>query len=142
MRTEGLEVEMKYDFGRGSYLSLNYTNLLFIKRSYQWFVPKHTGNIMLNVRLSRYLNFQTDCHFEDGFKRQERDKRNDKPGYGIVNTTLIAKQFLKGYEGLEVRGSIYNLFDKDYTSPTGILELPHDLPRPGRTFIFEVRYKF
>jgi iron complex outermembrane receptor protein len=142
MRTEGLEVEMKYDFGRGSYLSFNYTNLLFIKRDYQWFVPKHTGNIMLNVRLSRYLNYQTDCHFEDGFKRQEGDKRADKPGYGIVNTTLIAKQFLKGYEGLELRASVYNLFDKDYSSPTGNNELPDDLPRPGRNFIIEVKYKF
>lgn len=142
MRTEGLEVEMKYDFGRGSYLSLNYINQLFIKRDFQWFVPKHTGNIMLNVRLSRYLNFQTDCHFEDGFRRQEGDARPDKPGYGIVNTTLIAKQFLEGYEGLEMRASVYNLFDKDYTSPNGTQQLPNDLPRPGRSFIMEVKYKF
>jgi len=105
-------------------------------------VPKHTGNIMLNVLLSRYLNFNADCHFEDGFRRQEGDKRADKPGYGIVNTTLIAKQFLEGYEGLEMRASVYNLFDKDYTSPTGNNELPDDLPMPGRSFLVEVKYKF
>jgi outer membrane receptor for ferrienterochelin and colicins len=142
MRSEGLEYEMKYDFGRGSYLVVNYTNQLFIKRDFQWFVPKHTGNVMLNVRLSRYLNFNTDCHFEDGFRRQEGDTRADKPGYGIVNATLIARQFLEDYKGLELRASVYNLFDKDYTSPTGTLELPHDLPRPGRTFLFEVKYTF
>ena len=54
--------------------------------------------------LSRYLNFHTDCHFEDGFRRQEEMTRADKSGYGIVNTTLIAKHFLKGYEGLELAG--------------------------------------
>jgi len=142
MRTEGLEVEMKYDFGRGSYLAMNYTNQLFIKRSYQWFVPKHLGNIMVNIRLSRYLNFYTGCHFEYGYRRQEGDTRADKPGYGIVNATLIAQKFLKGYEGLELRASVYNLFDKDYTSPTGPQQLPHDLPRPGRNFLFEISYKF
>ena len=63
-------------------------------------------------------------------------------GYGIVNTTLIAKKFLKGYEEFEVRGSVYNLFDKDYTAPTDPGSLPNDLPRPGRNFIVEVKYKF
>ena len=31
---------------------------------------------------------------------------------------LIAKKFLKVYEGFEMRGSVYNLFDKDYVYPT------------------------
>ena len=96
---------------------------------------------MANVRLSRYLNFYTSCHFEDGFRRDRGDIRDDTSGYGIVNATLIFKKFLKGYEGLEIRGSVYNLFDKDYTSsyyPT----LPKDLPRPGRNFMIEVKYKF
>jgi len=59
-----------------------------------------------------------------------------------VNTTLIAKKFLKDYEGFEVRGSIYNLFDKDYVSPTPEYFLPEDLPRPGRSFMVEAKYKF
>jgi outer membrane receptor protein involved in Fe transport len=37
---------------------------------------------------------------------------------------------------------VYNLFDKDYTSPAGRLELPQDIPRPGRNFLVEVKYKF
>lgn len=142
MRTEGMEMEMRYDLGRGSYLALNYTNQLFVKRMYQWFVPRHTGNIMANIRLSRYLNLYTSCHFEDGFRRQRGDNRDDMSGYAIINTTLIAQKLLKGYEGLELRASVYNLFDKDYTSPAGNQELPQDIPRPGRNFMVEMKYTF
>jgi hypothetical protein len=72
---------------------------------------------MANIRLSRYLNFYTDCNFEDDLGRLDEDSRDDPSGYAVVNTTLIAKKFLKGYEGLELRGSAYNLFDKDYKHP-------------------------
>ena len=51
------------------------------------------------------------------------------------------KKFLEEYEGLELRGSVYNLFDKDYTSPWNP-DLPHDVPRAGRSFIIELKYKF
>ena len=97
---------------------------------------------MANFRLSKYLNFYASCHIEDGFRRDRGDNRDDASGYGIVNTTLIAKKFLKDYEGLEVRGSVYNLFDKDYVSPIPLNFLPEDMPRPGRTFLVDVKYKF
>jgi len=139
-RSEGLEVEMRYDFGRGTYLAANYTYQIFKKR-FLYMVPRHMGNVMVNIRLSKYLNFYASCHFEDGFRRERGDTRDDMSGYGIVNTTLIAKKFLKGYEGLEIRGSIYNLFDKDYTSPMNE-GLPNDIPRPGRNFIVGMKYKF
>jgi iron complex outermembrane receptor protein len=139
-RSEGLEVEMRYDFGRGTYLTANYTYQLFKKRAL-YMIPRYMGNVMANIRLSKYLNFYTSCHFEDGFRRNRGDPRDDMSGYGIVDTTLIAKKFLKGYEGLEVRGSVYNLFDKDYTSPFS-QQIPNDIPRPGRSFLVGVRYKF
>jgi len=139
-KSEGLEVEMKYDFGRGTYLAVNYTYII-LKEMFLWVTPKHRGNVMANIRLSRYLNFYAACHFEDGWRRDSGDKRDDMSGYGIVNVTLIAKKFLKGYEGLELRGSVYNLFNKDYTSPAKT-QLPNDTPRPGRNFMIEVKYKF
>jgi outer membrane receptor protein involved in Fe transport len=142
IRTEGMEVEMKYDLGRGSYLGCNYRYMIFQKRFMEWEIPRHIGNIMANIRLSRYLNFYASCHIEDGFRRERGDDRDDVSGYGIVNTTLIAKKFLKDYEGFELRGSIYNLFDKDYVSPHPAFLLPDDLPRPGRSFMVEARYKF
>jgi len=102
----------------------------------------HVGSIMTNIRLSRYLNFYADCQFYGGMERGGAgDDRDDPSGYAIVNATLTTKKFLKGYEGLEFRGSVYNLLDKDYTHATGT-EIPHDLPRPGRSFIIELKYKF
>jgi outer membrane receptor protein involved in Fe transport len=98
--------------------------------------------VIANIRLSRYLNLNVSCHIEDGFRRNVGDTRDDMAGYAVVNTTLIAKYFLKGYENLEVRGSIYNLFDKDYTSPDYTIGLPDDMPQPGRNFFIEVKYKF
>ena len=146
MKTQGVEVEMKYDFGRGTYLAMNYTYQRLISphiRERNWFSPRHMGNIMANIRLSKYLNFYTSCHIEDGFRRDRGDLRDDMSGYAVVNTTLIAKKFLKGYEGLEIRGSVYNLFDKDYTNPDYPYPfLPNDMPRPGRNFMVEVKYKF
>ena len=147
---QGEEVEIKYDLGRGSYLGLNYRYMIYQKRFIAAYSPMHLGNVMANFRLSKFFNFYASCHIEDGFRRDRLtlygrrnwEKRDDISGYGIVNTTLIAKKFLKGYEGFEVRGSIYNLFDKDYVSPYPLLILPEDLPRAGRTFLLEVKYKF
>jgi iron complex outermembrane receptor protein len=140
-RSEDLELEMKYDFGRGAYLAANYTYQLSKKRAL-FMIPRYMGNVMANIRLSKYLNFYASCHFEDGFRRNRGDPRDDMSGYGIVNATLIAKKFLEGYEGFEIRGSVYNLFDKDYTSPTDQGQVLDDLPRPGRSFMVGVTYKF
>jgi iron complex outermembrane receptor protein len=137
-RDQGVEFEMRYDFGRGTYLAGNY--------SYQdWKTgleqEVHLGKVMANIRLSKYLNFYADCFFQDGWERLPGDTRDDPSGYGIVNATLIAKKFLKGYKGLELRGSVYNLLDKDYTSQW-TSALPNDIPMPDRNYIVEVKYKF
>ena len=69
-------------------------------------------------------------------------------GYGIVNVTLIAKKFLKGYEGLELRGSVYNLFNKDYDTYSenfrdqfGASTLSY-YSGAGRSIFFSVGYQF
>ncbi|MDY6863409.1 MAG: TonB-dependent receptor [Thermodesulfobacteriota bacterium] len=145
IRSKGFEAEMKYDFGRGSYLAVNYTyqdaeNLDTDQRL--WDVPRQKGNIMANIRLSRYLNFYTDCHIQDGFKREKGDYREDNSGFGVVNATLIMKKFLERYEEFEIRASVYNLFDKKYTFPTSKDSMPSDHPMPGRNFIIELQYEF
>ena len=102
---------------------------------------RHTGNILANIRLSRSLNFYAWCHFEEGFRREVGDPRDDMSGYALVNATLTAKKFLKEYEGLELQLSVFNLLNKDYTEPTEPL-IPNDLPRPGRSFMFGLKYRF
>ena len=97
---------------------------------------------MANFRLNRYLNLNTYLIYRGDWCRDVGDTRDDPEDYAIVNATLIARKFLKGLEGLELRGSVHNLFDKDYTSPARATELLDDFPMPGRTFLLEMRYKF
>jgi iron complex outermembrane receptor protein len=142
IRSQGVEVDLKYKFGGGTYIGMNYTyqdaeNLDTEEHFYN--IPKHKGNIMANFRLSRYLNFYTDFYFQKDFEREEEDSRDDNSGSEVLNATLIANDFFKG---LELRGSVYNLLDREYTVPYAKDTLPEDLPMPGRSYIFEVRYTF
>jgi hypothetical protein len=131
---------MKYDLGRGTYLAGNY-NYSNWKTGAFVNAQTHEGKLMTNIRLSRYFNFYADCRFMSGRRRWlAGDTRDDPAGFGLVNATLIAKKFLKRYEELELRGSVYNLFDKDWIMPQGP-QLPNDLPMPGINFLVEVRCK-
>jgi len=128
-RSQGFEVEAKYDFGKGTYISgyLDYHSDKsgdFISYNYEY--------LMANVRLSRYLNFHSDCRFFDPPKSLSNT---------LVSATLIAKKFLKGYEKLELRGSVYNLFDKDLSIPVSE-DVPNGWPQPGINYLLEMRYTF
>ena len=87
---------------------------------------------MANIRLSRYLNFHADCGFFDN---------PDTLSNTLVNATLIAKNFLKGYEKLELRGSVYNLFDEEFTTYVSP-EVPYGWPQPGINYLLEMKYSF
>jgi len=53
----------------------------------------------------------------------------------------ITWEYMKGYEALELRGSVYNLLDKEYSIAHGP-ELPNDWPMPDRNYLLELRYTF
>jgi iron complex outermembrane receptor protein len=136
---------MKYDFGRGTYLAMNYS---YTKKEIRdpeyrfWPGPERLGTLMANVRLSRHFNFNSYLLYRGGWTRDVGDSRDDPPDYAIVNATLIARNFGGWFKGLELRGSVYNVFDKDYISPHPPGQLPDDLPMPGRSFLLEARYMF
>jgi len=143
--SQGIELEMKAKFRRGSYLAANYT--------YQKpedsntgrelpDVPTHKGNIMANVRLSKYFIWYIHLFFKGKTPRAEGDSRDEVPGYGLVDTTLTVRKFSEKLDGLELRASVYNLLDKDYVDPAPRDTLPRDYPQPGRSFMFEARYEF
>jgi len=142
----GAELQMKYDFGRGTYLSMNFTLLNTDppagSDSVTWMVPERWGTLTGNVRLNRYLNFNAQLLYRGDWSRAKADTREDPGDYAIVNATLIGKGFVKELKGLEVRASVLNLFNKDYTSPSGPGELPDDFPLPGINFFLELRYTF
>jgi outer membrane cobalamin receptor len=138
-RSQGVEVEARYDFGRGTWVAGNYS-YTSMKDGYD---PRiYLGKIMANIRLCRYLNLYLDGYHIGGWKEEPWDLSDYASGRTIVNATLIARNFLKGYKGLELRGSVYNLFDKDYAISLGDVDVPYGWPQPGVNFLVEVRYKF
>ena len=140
--SQGIEVEVRYDFDGGSYLGMNYTYQHAKNEETDERLstsPLHKGNIMANIRLSETFNFYTDFYFQEGFARRKRDHREEVSGFGIINATLIAKDFIGGFKGLLLRGSVYNLLDEDYSYPSS---LAGDFPAAGRSFTVELQYRF
>jgi outer membrane receptor protein involved in Fe transport len=101
----------------------------------------YLGKIMTNIRLSRYLNLCVDGYHIGGWKAEPWDISGYASGRTIVNATLSARKFLKGHKGLELRASVYNLFDKDWAIPVGE-DMPYGWPQPGINFLVELKYKF
>ena len=145
---KGVELQMKYDFGRGTYLSMNYTYQHLEEWDVDglptaiWWTPKQIGTLKANIRLNRYLNLNAYLLYRGDWARLEGDTRDDPGDYALVNATLIARNFLKDLKGLEVRAAVKNLLNKDYVSPADPNDLPGDLPMPGINFFLELRYTF
>jgi iron complex outermembrane receptor protein len=142
LQSQGVEMEARYDFGKGTYLTASYTyqdvEYEDTGERYQY-APQHKGSILTNFRISKYLNLSADAYFQGKYTRLDNDSRDDIEGFAVLNTTLIAKNFL---EGLEVRGSIYNVLDTEYYYPSSADTLPNDVPQPGRSFLVELLYDF
>jgi outer membrane receptor protein involved in Fe transport len=94
---------------------------------------------MANLRLTKYFNLQTNVYFEGARERIEGDLREDPEGFAVVDLTLIARKFI---EGLELRMSVYNVLDTEYTIATPAGTLPVDFPMAGRNFLVEASYNF
>ncbi len=145
---KGVELRMKYDFGRGTYLSMNYTyQNLELWDAYgiptaAYRTPKQIGTLTANIRLNQYLNLNAYLLYRGDWTRLEDDTRDDPGDYAIVNATLTARNFLKDLKGLEVRAAVKNLLNKDYVSPQNSIYLPDDMPMPGINFFLELRYTF
>lgn len=137
---QGIEFELKANLWKGSYVFGNYTYLdAEAKGDPEPDVPKHKGNVGINVGMWKYLNANLHTFISDDRARGEADPRDDSPGYAILNLTLIAKEF---FRDMQVKASLFNLLDKDYTDPAPIGTIPNDLPRPGRTFFVGLEYGF
>lgn len=136
---QGIEFELRKDFGRGNYAFANYTYLDAEALGDRLpGTPKHKANIGLNFGLTKYLNTNIHTFISGKRPREQDDRREDNSGYTLTNLTLTAKEFLDNFK---VKASLFNMFDKKYTDPSPANTLPDDLPRPGRTFFIELEYK-
>ena len=71
--------------------------------------------------------------------RAAGDLREDSDAFTVVNASFIVLNF---YKTMELRASLYNLFDEDYAYPAPPFTLAYDYPAPGRSFVLELRYTF
>ncbi len=140
---KGIEAELLFDFRDETYGYLNYsyqhpTNADTGERLPD--VPSQRANAGINIALWKYLNANISANWTGKRFRADSDTREDLPADTLVNMTIIAKNF---YKTLEIRGSVYNLFDESYLDPSPVpVKIPHDYPANRRMFLVETRYTF
>lgn len=148
---DGIEAEFRFEFDESSNIYLNYTyqNPRDKKSGVRLAdVATHKGNSGFNLAIGKYVNVNTNLLMVGSRPRDIRDSRSELGSYGVVDLTLIGRNF---YKNMEVRTSVYNLFDKNYADPEKYTDpaqrknlslLEGDFPREGRVFSIEARYKF
>jgi iron complex outermembrane receptor protein len=141
-RIKGIEAELKADWGKHNYAYANYTfqDAEETKtRNRLAFVPVHKANFGFNVGLWKYANANVNTFISGPRPREDSDTRRDMPSYTLTNLTLIGKNFIDNFE---IRGSVFNLFDKSYDDPAPVSTVPTDFPQQGISFRLELRFSF
>jgi iron complex outermembrane receptor protein len=142
VRIMGVETELKADFGNDNYAFANYTFQdaeETRERNRLPDVPVHKANLGVNVGFWKYANANLNTFISGPRPREDGDTRRDLPSYALVNLTLIGRNLIDNFE---IRGSVFNLFDKDYKDPAPVNTVPTDYPQPERSFMVELRYQF
>ena len=141
-RIQGVEAELKADFGNDNYVFANYTYQDAEdtrNRNRLPDVPVHNGNIGINAGFWKYANANMNTFISGPRPREDGDTRRDIPAQALVNMTLIGKNFINNFE---ISGSVFNLFDKSYDDPAPQNTVPTDYPQQGRSFTIELRFEF
>lgn len=139
IETQGLEAELKYNLGRGSYIMANYT--------YQdpenkttgaplEGVAQHMAYMAVNYRVTKNYNLYVDTNYRGEEFRTLGDTREKEDSSIVANATLLMQDLF--VEDVKLRLSVYNMFDEQtYDSAA-----PFDYPLPERSFMAELTYTF
>ena len=141
-RIKGVEAELKADWGNDNYAYANYTFQDAEEtrmRNRMAFVPVHKANFGINVGFWKYANANLNTFISGPRPREDGDTRRDLPSYTLSNFTVIGKNFINNFE---IRGSVFNLFDKSYDDPSPMNTVPTDYPQQGRSIRIDLRYQF
>ncbi|MBT6052538.1 MAG: TonB-dependent receptor [Candidatus Scalindua sp.] len=141
-RIKGIEAELKAEWENDNYAYANYTFQDAEEtrmRNRMAFVPVHKANFGVNVGFWKYANANMNTFVSGPRPREDGDTRRDLPSYTLSNLTLIGKNFINNFE---VRGSVFNIFDKSYDDPAPMNTVPTDYPQQGRSFRIELQFKY
>jgi outer membrane cobalamin receptor len=138
---DGIETELKCDFGRNryGYLNASYQDSEDDQGRDLPYVAEWMGNMGYNHEFFGKLNTNVNVYWIGERTRAAGDTRDKAPSATLVDLTLILKNF---YKRLEVKGSVFNAFDEDFVAPSTITSITNDLPLYGRMFLVEVLYRF
>jgi outer membrane receptor protein involved in Fe transport len=97
------------------------------------------ANLGLTAGLGRFVVVSPTLLVRGSRPRFALDPRPPVPAYGLVNVNARLRNV---FETLELSAVVTNLFDKHYVDPSPFATLPVDYPRPGRSALLGVTYKF
>ena len=140
LKTRGVELELRGMWDSGLRGRINYT--------YQDAKSDETDQTLVNSPRHRAtLNVMVPLYRDKlfgGLEVQYTGSRKTLAGkdvddFFVTNLTLFSKNLIKG---LELSGSVYNLFDKKYADPAGREHLMDTIPQDGRSFRVKLTYAF
>jgi iron complex outermembrane receptor protein len=140
VESKGAEFELQGKWARDIEGRLSYT--------YQETTNKETGRLLtnsprqllkLNIHIpiiKKYLSTGIEAQYA-GPRKTLADKNTG--GSVVANITLLSQELIKG---LEISGSVYNIFDKKYSDPASNEFRQNVIPQDGRTFRIKLTYLF
>ncbi|MCB2184638.1 MAG: TonB-dependent receptor [Desulfobulbaceae bacterium] len=142
-KVDGIEAELHFDLGSNTYGFLNYC-YQHPRDGYTGEhlpdVASHKINALLNVAPWKYLNANVSLSWIGERSRAAGDAREDLSPSTLIDLSLIVKEF---YKTLEIRGTVYNLFDETYLDPSPYpVQVANDYPTNERMFLVEARFTF
>jgi iron complex outermembrane receptor protein len=142
---EGVELETRYDFNgslEGSYVSANHILQHSIELNRQLAdVPQNRTNLTANWAFDNTWSSFAHVLIKSSTSRTLDDKRNDVPGYALLDLGLLGKNMFG--KKVDVSFNVYNLFDKRYYDPApASLSFVGDYQMAGRAFFGHVSLRF
>lgn len=141
LKVQGAEMELSSRLRSGSNFSLNYTyqypvNQLTDKRVAD--VPIHKANASFNFRHSKYVNAYAGILYRGSLNRADGDTRSKVDDFFTLDLALTIQNYI---DNLDIKASVYNLFDKQYFDPSPAGVMVSDYPKQGRDLMVEFSYK-
>ena len=136
----GIESEVKYNLGKGSYLVANYTYQKPKNDDYDKAllsgISEHKAYVGLNYRLNENYNLYIDANYRSEQLRSPTDLKEPVGSSIIANATLLVKELID--DDVTLKFSVNNIFDEE-TFHSSVVA---DYPLAGRSVIAELKYKF
>jgi iron complex outermembrane receptor protein len=136
----GIETQLKYLLGRGSYIVANYTYQKPQNDDYDRAllsgISEHKAYVGLNYRFNENYNLYVDANYRSEQLRDPTDLKAPIESSIVANATLLVKELWS--DDLTLKLSLNNLFDEETFHTSSVA----DYPLAGRSFLAEVKYKF